>query len=450
MKRVGRLTMGCVLLLIAACQPTATVISGPSLSGRLDVNDVSILFPLPKSQSDLSRLIAIKDIASINGDPVFPKTDFRQIIDLAQSPASKIKTRQIGLPDSIQKFSSWRIAGIRFDSSAPGSSADIRAQFGTRPQIRLVVQPVTEQHDVITVHDFALHIIYDFIAPSSSNKPSADTTAVTAIVSDLLRLKKMAKEGGVDTDGVLSIHPGLAAPHMTTALSREFASFLSSHLTVSRFNSAAIMGLDNGRREPWIFLSMFRRRPVSQLFMALPSPGLDQTATGQTAQMISFLDDPNVLPLPSTTNRKAAPSGKSNAELLLGVSTAVLFNPNVSLDVPAIIGADTAGRPIQDALLTNRDIADWIAHPEKSHFFNTDCVSCHSETTRRAQLDITPGAMAFRPAAGVSGLDPSLIPTDRWNVRNFGWFGSNETITQRTANETAEVVDFINRTMFAH
>jgi hypothetical protein len=54
-----------------------------------------------------------------------------------------------------------------------------------------------------------------------------------------------------------------------------------------------------------------------------------------------------------------------------------------------------------------------------------------------------------RLPVGVSGLGESVAPADRWNVRNFGWGpapeGMRATATRRTLNETAEVVEFINR-----
>jgi hypothetical protein len=49
-------------------------------------------------------------------------------------------------------------------------------------------------------------------------------------------------------------------------------------------------------------------------------------------------------------------------------------------------------------------------------------------------------------------LDDAVYQTQKWNVRNIGWFpdtfGTGETsatISQRTANETAEVVVFVNQ-----
>jgi len=149
--------------------------------------------------------------------------------------------------------------------------------------------------------------------------------------------------------------------------------------------------------------------------------------------MLSFLDNKNVLPVPVTENLD---NGK-------GVSTAMLFEEDAQSKLSSPVFAGQA-RP------RFREIPDIIANPERAHFFNTDCVSCHSESVRRQNLDIKTGDALFRYKLpiGISGVDTALLPDDSWNVRNFGWFpnfrGAVETVTLRTANETAEAVEFIN------
>jgi hypothetical protein len=83
---------------------------------------------------------------------------------------------------------------------------------------------------------------------------------------------------------------------------------------------------------------------------------------------------------------------------------------------------------------------DLIADPTRSHFFNTDCISCHTDTRLGMdRLHIT----------SIPGIDSAALPNGQWNVRNFGWSPPSEgpvqgTVTRRTANETAAVVNFIN------
>jgi hypothetical protein len=126
-----------------------------------------------------------------------------------------------------------------------------------------------------------------------------------------------------------------------------------------------------------------------------------------------------------------------------------LFASDVDLDSPARIGQTAAGEAVLDPQARNRDIPDIVANPNLAHFFNTDCASCHTETTRSRTLGVSPGPFAFTLPPGVSRLSDEVRPADRWNVRNFGWGltrnGFRPAATVRTANETAEVVEFINR-----
>ena len=124
------------------------------------------------------------------------------------------------------------------------------------------------------------------------------------------------------------------------------------------------------------------------------------------------------------------------------------------MDAFAVAGTDASGADVLDEEVRNRDIADVVANPLKSHFFNTDCSSCHTETRRRMNLGLTQGEFAFKQDGKPPEIVADQLPKHDWNVRNFGWFpphffiGGGRTVataTQRTANETAEVIEFIER-----
>jgi len=417
-------------------------------------NDVSILYPLPESIEDATSLITIGHLTSVDDNTaVFPENDFNRILEVARAEG-KVANRAITFRNEIEAIDAWKVAGIRFDPSAPGSSDDVINAFGIRPQIRLVVQPVTIGAGRVEVHDVTIHVIYDYVItqdPSVRALPVADSEKMMAIIDGLIELRKECEEQGEDTSGALSVHPCLK--ESTSDFHVELVMFLRTHLHSSRFQGAAIMGLNQGAFEPWIFLAL--NRQLNGEFSAFPNPGLGSiSAQGvpPAAQMISFLpgDNPNVQPTPSTTNVLPVTVDlgipKNDRR---GVSTAPLFN-GVDLDSPASTGFNSRGEEIFSDSLKNSDIVDWIANPEKAHFFNTDCLSCHTETTRRLALNIREGEFAFEQSHEEMLVDSNLLHADRWNVRNFGWFvnplfGSKQTtITQRTANETFEVVEFIN------
>lgn len=167
-------------------------------------------------------------------------------------------------------------------------------------------------------------------------------------------------------------------------------------------------------------------------FCAVHGPTLDGK---QFAQMLEPEETvPRVVPEPHTNNlnqitckNAAAPASPPIADRS-GVSTADLFiNPPPPVDKA-------------------KQILDVIADPSKSHFFNTDCVSCHTETQLSIKLLNT---------KNIPGIDPAVLPLGPWDVRNFGWApppgkgAFHAEVTRRAAAETTAVVTFINSEVLA-
>jgi hypothetical protein len=425
----------------------------------LSADDVSWLFPAPTRAEDFPKLIAVRDLTTqdpqdpTKRDLVWPYAVFQQFIAIAATPAAQAAGTQIGLPAEAQSMDAWFIAGIRIDAGAPGLSSNIRGQFGQLPQIRLIVQPVTRNADgTPNVHDIAGHLIFDFTLAKPNDpaqadclqRPMPDLDAFNAIVADLAALRTKLSNGQlgahqVRTSGVrLGVHPGLADVTTESNVRQEIMSFLERHISGQNLNAMAIAGLPAGKPAPWIFLSMRNLHPGD--LPALPNGGLvpvpGPTLDGQQfAQMLEPDGSvPRVLPEPHTNNlnpitcKNAAVSTTSlPIAKRTGVSTADLF---VTTPPPAD---------------KTKEILDVIADPAKSHFFNTDCVSCHTETRR---------AMDLLKVKDTSGIDSAALPNGPWDVRNFGWSpapkGSVQaTVTRRTAAETAAVVTYINSELLA-
>ena len=427
----------------------------------LSANDVSMLFPAPTNPADLNKLIAVSDITTPNSqdptkrDPVWPAAAFQQFVAIADGAFSQVAGTQdrIGLPADAQNVGSWFIAGIRIDAGAPGLSTDIRGQFGQLPQIRLIVQPVTRAADgAPKVLDIAGHLIFDFITatpapPAQSDclpRQSPDNDAFNFVVLDLFTLRNKLRDGQlgttkVNTSGLpLGVHPGLLDPTTAANLRSEIISLLEKHISGQRLDAMAIAGLPGGAPAPWIFLSMVK--VPGDIVPTLPNGGFipvhGPTLDGnqQFAQMLQPSGtNPRVVPDPHTNNLspitcKNAAVSQSSLPIANrnGVATSELF---------------ALSPPSPDR---TKQILDVIADPGKSHFFNTDCISCHTETRR---------AMDLQKIKDIPGINPTTLPNGQWNIRNFGWSPSNKgaqaTITRRTANETASVVTFINSRVLA-
>ena len=171
----------------------------------------------------------------------------------------------------------------------------------------------------------------------------------------------------------------------------------------------------------------------------LPNGGFDPvhgpTLDGQQfAQMLGPGGSvPRVVPVPHTNN----------------LNSITCANAAVSpLSLPI---AKRAGVATSDLFVTpppppdkTKEILDLIADPSRSHFFNTDCVSCHTETRR---------AMELLKVKDIPGLNSTVLPNGSWNVRNFGWSPAEgpaqATVTRRTEAETTAVVTFINSQLIA-
>lgn len=406
----------------------------------LSANDVSILFPVPKSQGDLANLIALSDLsgpsASPNKSRLWSDTDFKRFLEIAAGEAGIVAggPNRIKIPDEVKQIDAWFIAGIRFDAGAPGLSAAIVEQFGRQPQVRFTAQPVTKNaNGTVKVHDITAHLIFSFgaIAPNLPNclpKLVPDDAGFKNVVRDIVALRDQLKNGDfnrakVKTAGPLDVHPGLKG---TTAVPFRNAlkALLEKHLAPQRIFTMAIMAL-NEPVEPWIFVAM--QKDQTGTLQAVLGPTLDGK---QFAQMLNFRGGAKVQPTPATNNQSPVitcrhASIKPPAEPLpiaqrKGVATAAFLNGNLN------------SRKV-------KEIVAIVADPAKSHFFNTDCVSCHTETAQPLRRRI--------PGFRVPGVATAVLPKSNYNVRNFGWFLADATATQRTARETAEVVTFINKNM---
>ncbi|MEP3046350.1 MAG: hypothetical protein ABJL55_01015 [Roseibium sp.] len=432
----------------SACVPLGS-------DAELSLNDVTFLDVPPENAGDRNQRLGFAP----DGVPsdarlltIWPDGPFTQLLDIASSDAGVVAgtNRRIHIPDLLRNKDAWVVAGIRIDPGAPGLSDKMTKEFGRSPQVRLIVQPVSLQNDdpvaastpadaKVKVHDIAVHLVFSFIAGVTFQDgedprmflPSfvPDDEAFTPVVRAIADLKRDLADGQlvaetcVDTGGQLRIHPGLANLRTAEAVRARLREVLNEHLKPTQLQAMAIMGLPNSMPEPWIFLATnFSRSEGKYVPFANPNAG------GGMAQMLSFLDTPQVQPIPLNDNLGPV-SRNLGKPARSGVSTARLFGDNAS--------------PTEDITKVGKEIAEIVADPEKSHFFNTDCVSCHTETSRVIEKKL---------GASFPQIDAAVLPDSQWNVRNLGWFKTTfgppmptkPTITERTARETEEVAEYLN------
>jgi hypothetical protein len=417
----------------------------------LAADDISLLFPAPRAAADFSRLIAMHDLLGADPAdptkqaPVWPDATFANFVANSDSDAGKIpgESQRMHLPPEARDIKNWVIVGIRVDPGAPGVSPGVITQFGQRPQIRLVAQPAIVKPDhTVQVFDMAAHLIFDFVSgddppaqPGCFPRAKPDAAGFAAILADFAGLRDKLAAGGFGGVKILTaghplgVHPGLANKTSGAAFRDALKAVLEKHLSSARLNTMAIMTLPDQAPEPWMFLSMLRVPPgvapnlPNGGYIPVRSPALDG------AQFTEALDasgnlEPKPKPEPNNLNPITCQNGALTPPLpVAGRKGAATFELFQSPPPPAA---------------RVRQVVDLVADPTRSHFFNTDCVSCHTETRR---------AMDLLHVKSVPGVDNAVLPKDIWNVRNFGWFPSfpaaQETATRRTGAETAAVLQFI-------
>jgi len=401
-------------------------------------NDVSILFPPPSRQGDLSKLIRLTDF---DADRVLPQSVFAKAIGISTSPAGTVKgtSRSIGFATPPQR-QDWVISGIRIDPGAPGLSKNIFDVFGKSPQIRLIAQPVHENGNSVMVDDISLHLVYAFNTddekPGCRLHKTPDMDRFTQVVMDLKAIKdQFQTQHNIDSSGALRIHPAFetAGQEYRNAL----RDYLNEHLTQDTLFAVSIAGIPQ-RFEPWIFLAMNNHKDHG--LVAIPSPATVQPQTDLSqahfSQMLSFLDTPRIQPAPATRNMSPT---------------------DCDMNFPRSITAQADGQGTSTAQAFNgggdiTSISRVISDVSASHFFNTDCVSCHTETRKEIDAVSAPSQQSAltNQIAAQARIDPSVMPHGDWNVRVMGWApqnkanntpGAQATIARRAATETAEVVE---------
>lgn len=400
----------------------------------LDVNDISFLWPIPKTAAELNELMSLASPAGAG--EILPNDLFDALINEAKTVS--VNGTSIDFPAAVaSNRSAWKVVGIRVNPSALGTNPQVLARGGVIPGVRLIVQPVTLSGTRVVPHDISAHVVFNYIL--NAQPPfQPDTVAFKAIVKDLQEIKTFLQQAGVQTSGNLSVHPGLK--QRIAGLNDRLKALVNTHLNRQRLQVISFMGIPAAAPEPWIFFKVnvgaggaLVRQDVSGHFAASPK-----------SQAFLFGQPMQLLPEP-VIDAQAATKG-------FGISSAPLFDATVTARLNDALLTGAAGPPAQWKV---RDTADLIANPLIHNTSNTDCVSCHTETTRR---NLVPGltsqtGVAFKLPAGASDVDATLLPKDIWNVRNFGWGfnfagqdrGFMPTITKRAANEAAESVSMINR-----
>jgi hypothetical protein len=487
MKRTSLISFSCIagLAALAACSSSGSDVKSDEskateaqLNALFDVNDVSILFPIVTSdgggQSGSDGGVAGSDggvagsdggvagsdggVAGSNGVAGFGSgggvagfgsgggpggpSSARAFPDIEMSESLwkathhqqvMAKASEIGIT-TLPALGSFRPVGVRFDPCAPGFTQEARdAQPGPAKglcliQFRLIVQPI-DASDRLGSQDVAAHLV--FTLGASPIEQLAQNPIVLNATRLLENVKNESKRAGADTAGkALGVHPGLATGDAGVANAvKELVTACTERACgdapAPANRSIAFMGL-KGIPEPWTFLAG-QVNPADDTWTNVPAPRLQ----GATSQDLDFITGRG----PVTPRPDGATQG-----------TFVERSTTPLLDGDRSTRARTAAFQVENA--------------KDTHFFNADCVSCHTLSSQITGSGIggflkddgtldPQGAEELKARMEVpKGITGYVARNDTqtfvYNTRNFGYFGSAPTVSTRTVTETVEVVDFLN------
>ncbi|HEY5924147.1 MAG TPA: hypothetical protein VIV11_20850 [Kofleriaceae bacterium] len=387
-----------LLVPLLACGETSTPQPDATGSRQWALNDVSIMFPLPANETERARLLWLMPRAGEQG-PFFPAAQRDQLPDLNGD-----------VPDSAG-YPAAMITSLRFDPCFPRLGGE-----SCQAQLRLVAQPVLTNSDGITMLDDAAAHLFYVLSPTE-----AETV--------LAKLAAIRVGSPASTDGPLGVHPGLAAD-IAGATGAAVRALVVDHCRDDNFirittNSFAF---DN-----WGF-ARFDREGATLARQALP--GMETAETSQAwlrqAQRYDLND----------------PSGTITPRPVSGF-TYLLSKASYSAGAPV----DPAFAEHAAATLLS------IENPTLTDSEYIDCASCHLATQARlfaSRNGVTfAGANKYVPPAGV---DTSLTPIAQLDGNlgvtiAFGYHMQDDgivpvhvpSISQRTINESAAIVEFLRR-----
>lgn len=383
---------------VSLAQRIEATASQTRTSVSLDVNDVSVLLPLPSTENwDLLPQATTTAAAGI----LLPQEYIERLPALLQG----VKNSKL-YPD-------LRVLGIRIDPCFMEGLTPTRCQ----PQIRMVWQPLLIINGRTNTLDVTLHSFYRL---SDDEFP------------ELVAALKKIKGEHTDSTSVkkslitMGVNPLLAAQGLDGDYAKKFFQTIFQYAGQERLARVTFMSLF-GRETVWFFGGLDIRNGEAT---AIRIPRLDPARN--TIQQFANVVAPN--PTWFRGGMFPVPQGEENLTLLIEDSRKL--SPDHEED---IIKATRAAFRFENPKLHNPG--------------TVDCVSCHVAQPAKVWAirqypwlsleQASSDDSYYTPEINLKNMSPLQ---DRTNIaRMFGYFTDQPFVAQRTINETAEVVKFINQ-----
>jgi hypothetical protein len=372
----------------------------------IQLNDVSVLFPLPKTEAERSKGLLSVSAKGARG-VLLPSALYDGVSHILGSSGTG---NAIG-GDQTADYANLRVVGMRIDPCFASLEPPVDG-LDCENQLRLVVQ----EAQVGKTYDSALHLFY-----------SISRAEVLELVASIGGLRQTLEPG--KRLGKLQPHPIMVTQGLEGVMAAGVRAAIMAHAGEQNLIRITRMSAQQG---PFWKFSGFDVNAGKLTPMHIPTlPSGDDTE-----QMLNR--DFGDLPL---AEPNAMPASGSEDDFL------TLFSPK---NAQALSEADQAAKFASLLRVENP------AH----HSPNTvDCVTCHAATP------VT--KLVAEPTLGLSaeGLaeqflpDPRLVPAAELeatfedeepltNIHAFSYTGTNVGINQRTVNESAAVVEYLSQQTF--
>jgi hypothetical protein len=411
-RRWSGVTAAFVAVSAAACAIGADDVGSSASNVKtttpFDLNDVSVLWPLPKKVADRDQLVSPADVGNLG--TLLP----RSIFDTVYHPREIDFTEVIGRDEAYE--SATKVVAMRFDPCPPAALVMVPCH----PMIRLVFQTLlpSEDHPKFGAIDAALHAIY--VVPEKD---------VPVITSELAALK--ARSTAPTTKVPLEPHPALVKEGLGGNFGKAVRELILRHAGEKNLVGTGNVVVASASHSSWTFTGFNVANGEAVQRIPLPNIRIDAESDGDgRAQTFESTSDP-----PATGQQNLMP-------------TFALFQKIESGE----------GKPTDAEVTTAIDLTFGVENPTKATLDNGDCVSCHRSTHHRAQivsalkLGTVRSTRAFPAPPNLNLTNTEEVVSEASStsksVRNFGYFEDKTSISQRTINETAAVAMFLSKTPF--
>ncbi len=355
-----------------------------------NLNDVSVLFDLPKGSEDLNFMIGPQNL--------LPVTVFDQI-----------KPLMLGVVDAPKdEYQALRVIGLRLDPCFKyvGSTKCF-------PQLRIVWQPVqkTKQND-FTTFDAGIHSFHEL-----------SSTEWKSLLIRIQNLKLKLTKLGLKHEALLGIHPALKNPSSRAIFMNEMKAITSEFAGKRNLSRVTFMKLFTP--EIWWVFGGLEIKDGQFIKMELPRHDTRFTESN------FFNDDFN------------------NPMGMKGSITPELTNPSQEDDLTQLLKnyTYTFNTPAGLAYVKKSlETLDRVENPKLFTPETIDCVHCHVAQPTRAWFENKDRAYYRANQQTAFKYQGSVLTNTSANLKNpksmriFGYFGKTTAIGQRVINESAEVV----------